>query len=174
MHKVVFFCSAVAVLFAACNPQKKLARQKQAYMEETYVTVKGAVNEAEVSILSDTVKVLFPEHLLFQLEKAAILPENEPLLQRFAQALNQLPKTSVLINGYTDNTGSASYNAQLSHRRALATRNVLSRYGVDPERVYLWGRGSRNPIGDNTTLEGRKRNRRVEFILLYDYRPAGD
>lgn len=174
MYKAVFTCTVFALLFAACNPQKKLARQKQAYMEDTYVTVKDAVNEAQVSILNDTVKVLFPENLLFQLEKSAILPENEPLLERFASALNQLPRTSVLISGYTDNTGSAGYNEQLSHRRAQAAQSVLSRYGVHPARMYTWGRGSRNPIADNGTLEGRKRNRRVEFILLYDYRPSGD
>lgn len=143
-------------------------------MEDTYVSVKGALAEAQVSILNDTVKVLFPENLLFQFDKSAILPENEPLLERFAQALNALPKTSVLISGYTDNTGSASYNTQLSHRRAQAARSVLNRYGVEHARMYTWGRASRDPIADNATAEGRQRNRRVEFILLYDYRPAQD
>lgn len=160
----------LAVLYS-CNPQKKMAKKKHTYMEATYKTLKEAVNEAEVTILNDTVKVLFPEHLLFQKNSAEINDNTASLMQRFAKALNMYPQTSILVNGYTDVTGGDDINAKLSQHRADSAKSRLQTFSVEKDRMFTWGLGSANPIADNNTESGRRRNRRVEFIILYDYDP---
>jgi outer membrane protein OmpA-like peptidoglycan-associated protein len=161
----------LAILFA-CNPQKKLARKTHTYMESAYTDLKKAVNEAEVTILNDTVKVLFPEHLLFQKNSAQINKETYPIMQRFANALNKYNKTSILINGYTDNTGGDDINKKLSQNRADSARSLLNTYTVESGRMFTWGLGSESPITNNNSEDGRRKNRRVEFIILYSYEPA--
>lgn len=160
------------LLVFACNPQKRMAKKKHAYMQDAYTSIKGAVNEAEVSILNDTVKVLFPEHLLFQKSSSQINPETHPLMQRFAKALNQYPKTDILINGYTDNTGGEALNKTLSGQRADSARHLLHQFSIEESRMMIWGLGPANPIASNDTEQGRRRNRRVEFIILYRYDTA--
>lgn len=159
-------------LLYSCSPAKKMAKKKHTYMEAAYVSLKDAVNEAEVTILNDTIKVLFPEHLLFKKSSAEINEATSPLMQRFAKALNQYNKTSILINGYTDNTGTEDINGKLSQQRADSARAMLDKFEVGSLRMFTWGMGKSNPIADNNTEEGRRRNRRVEFIILYDYQPA--
>ena len=160
------------VCLYSCNPQKRMARKQHTYMESAYKTLKDAVNEAEVTILNDTVKVLFPEHLLFQKNSSSINEATYPLMQRFAKALNQYTKTSILINGYTDKTGGDDLNEKLSQNRADSAKSLLANFTVVKERMYTWGLGSAAPIGDNSTEEGRRRNRRVEFVILYNYEPS--
>ncbi len=174
-HRRIFYLLTLLVLpalFYSCSPAKKAARKKHTYMESAYATLKEAVNEAEVTILNDTIKVLFPEHLLFKKSSAEINETTSPLMQRFGNALNKYDKTSILINGYTDNTGTDGINEKLSKQRADSAQSMLARFEVQKTRMYTWGLGMSNPIGDNNTEEGRRRNRRVEFIILYNYDPA--
>ena len=163
----VFSALMTTLLIFSCNPQKKLARQKHEYMESTYADVKKTVTEAEVTILNDTLKVLFPENLLFKRGGADINESTYPIMQRFASALLLHNKTNVLINGHTDSTGNADINQKLSQARADSAATVLELYKIPSSRLSEWGFGSRQPIADNNTEEGRAKNRRVEFIILY-------
>jgi OmpA-OmpF porin, OOP family len=89
------------------------------------------------------------------------------LLQNAAAQIKQLPPSTVLeIAGYTDNIGDAAANATLSQQRADAVRNVLVQAGVDPSRLVAKGYGNANPIASNDLLEGRFRNRRIEYHVL--------
>lgn len=155
------------MVLLSCNPQKKLAREKHDYMEHTYVEITQAVNEAEVSILNDTLKVLFPSNLLYEPNGATIHIETLPIIERFANALIKYSKTDILINGYTDSTGTELLNERLSKARADTAKSALIFYKVPAGRLSSWGHGSKNPRGDNATEEGRTLNRRVEFIVLY-------
>jgi OOP family OmpA-OmpF porin len=92
-------------------------------------------------------------------------------MQRFANALNLHFKTSILINGYTDNTGTEELNKTLSSQRADSASEILKFYKVTDQRMLRWGMGASNPIADNNTEEGQRKNRRVEFIMLYSYDP---
>lgn len=138
-------------------------------MEGAYLGLKDSIKEADVSILNDTIKVLFPEDLLFPTGKSELLPSTMPLLKRFAGSLNAYSNTSILINGYTDNTGKEAFNTQLSVDRAKNTGDALKSFNVNSSRFFYWGRGSVNPVANNQTKDGRRRNRRVEFIILYNY-----
>jgi OmpA-OmpF porin, OOP family len=89
------------------------------------------------------------------------------LLEKAAADLKQLaPGTVLEIAGYTDNTGDPAANVALSQQRADAVRNVLIHAGVDPSMVVAKGYGSANPIASNDTMEGRFRNRRIEYHVL--------
>ena len=70
---------------------------------------------------------------------------------------------SIRIAGFTDSTGSESYNQQLSERRAEAVKNALAGAGVNPARMTTAGYGESQPIASNDTDEGRSQNRRVEL-----------
>jgi OmpA-OmpF porin, OOP family len=89
------------------------------------------------------------------------------LLQQAAGQIKQLaPGTVLEIAGYTDNSGDAAANVALSQQRADAVRNALIHAGVDPSMLVAKGYGSANPIASNDLLEGRFRNRRIEYHVL--------
>jgi outer membrane protein OmpA-like peptidoglycan-associated protein len=89
------------------------------------------------------------------------------LLQSAAAQIKELkPGTLLEIAGYTDSTGDPAANVALSQQRADAVRNVLIHAGVDPSMLVAKGYGSASPIGSNDLLEGRFRNRRIEYHIL--------
>ncbi len=89
------------------------------------------------------------------------------ILDDVALRMKQEPASTAIVIGYTDDRESTGPNADLDRRRAEAVRDYLvSRHGIDPSRITVEGRGSREPIGDNTTAEGRLRNRRVVIKLM--------
>ncbi len=87
------------------------------------------------------------------------------VLNRFAQTLNEHPVTALRIIGHTDNTGSDAINNPLSVNRAASARDYLSARGVSSQRIAIDGRGSREPAADNTSAEGRAKNRRIEIYV---------
>ena len=88
------------------------------------------------------------------------------ILDEVALRMKQEPTATALVIGYTDDRENTGPNADLDRRRAEAVRDYLvSRHGIDPSRITIEGRGTQDPVGDNTTAEGRLRNRRVVIRL---------
>lgn len=110
-------------------------------------------------------KLEIPSDISFDVGRADIKPNLAPVLDRFAQTLNENKGTKVRIVGHTDSTGSDAINDPLSVNRASSTRNYLASRGVDASRVAIDGRGSREPVADNATEAGRAKNRRVEIFV---------
>jgi outer membrane protein OmpA-like peptidoglycan-associated protein len=110
-------------------------------------------------------KLDVPSDISFDVGRAEIKPNFAPILDRFAQTLNENKATRVRIVGHTDSTGTDAINDPLSVNRAASTRGYLASRGVDPARIAIDGRGSREPIADNATEAGRARNRRVEIFV---------
>lgn len=162
---------ALAVItFSSCSKTKKLARQ-HSELQDTYETLKRDMSEAQVTLEGEKVKVVLPEAVLFNVNSADMNTEYMPILAKMATILNKYDKTSVLITGYTDVTGTENYNLDLSKKRAESAKAVLVKNNVNSNRIFTWGLGDKNPVGDNKTLNGRKQNRRVEYVILYDYKP---
>ncbi len=159
---LIFFVSS-------CHTTKKTAAvvEKNNYLKEVYQELKDSLEGAEVTQLKDTIKVLFPEHLLFDKGSSYVKVEIEPILNRFANAINKFTRTQILINGYTDNTGTDAINRKVSNQRAENVKLSLLNFDVSKSRLYTWGFGSKEPIANNDSENGRKKNRRVEFIVLY-------
>lgn len=110
-------------------------------------------------------KLEVPSDVSFDVGRSEIRPNFVPILDRFAQTLNENPATTVRITGHTDSTGSDAINDPLSVNRAASTRNHLTSRGVNVQRIAIDGRGSHEPIADNSTEAGRARNRRVEIYV---------
>lgn len=100
----------------------------------------------------------------FELGKAEITDQSEEVLTKVYNTLVAYPDMSVEIRGYTDNTGPRIFNVQLSEKRALAVKEYLVDKGIDESRIASKGYGPDNPIAPNDTLEGRRKNRRIEFV----------
>ncbi len=108
-------------------------------------------------------KVNVPSDLSFAVGRADLNPSLRPVLDQFAQGLDA--KTLVTIVGHTDSTGTDAINNPLSLQRAQTVRDYLALRGVASGRMEIAGRGSREPLADNGTPEGRAKNRRVEIFL---------
>ena len=115
----------------------------------------------------DAVILTFKSDVLFDTNSSVIKPAayGSGEIDRVAQILNRYPDTTIKVAGYTDNTGSESYNLQLSEQRANAVRNALVVKNVNAARITALGMGESNPIADNTTEGGRQLNRRVSIII---------
>lgn len=106
--------------------------------------------------------------VLFDLNKAELKSSGMQDVQKLADFLNENPDRKVLVEGYTDSTGSDSYNVQLSERRAEAVRRALTRAGVDAQRIQTAGYGKQYPVASNDTSANRALNRRVEVTISND------
>lgn len=137
-------------------------------MEEQKRTMERATagTGVDVSQTADNqLKLEIPSDISFDTNRAEIKPNFRPILDRFAQTLNANPGTTVRIVGHTDNTGTDAINDPLSVNRAANTRQYLASRGVDAARIAIDGRGSHEPIADNSTAAGRAKNRRVEIYV---------
>jgi outer membrane protein OmpA-like peptidoglycan-associated protein len=103
--------------------------------------------------------------VLFSTNKAQLKSNGMRNVQKLADFLKQYPQHKVLVEGYTDSTGSNSLNQALSDQRASAVRMALLDDGVDSDRVATRGYGEAFPVTGNDTAAGRQLNRRVEIIL---------
>jgi outer membrane protein OmpA-like peptidoglycan-associated protein len=106
--------------------------------------------------------------ILFTSGSAALAPGAEDKLREVAGILQQYPRTTIEVVGHTDSVGSEASNQVLSERRAAAVRDVLVRDGVSPARIVTRGAGELRPLADNSTREGRARNRRVDLTIRPD------
>lgn len=106
--------------------------------------------------------------VFFDLNKSELTPSGARDVQKLAGFLMQNTERMVVVEGYTDNTGSDSYNQRLSERRADAVFRELTRAGVDPKRIQTLGYGEEYPVADNASPSGRAMNRRVEVTISND------
>ncbi len=104
----------------------------------------------------------------FAVERSNITGESRSHLLELAGMMRECPQFSFEITGHTDTTGGDFSNRRLSRRRADAVAAFLVKNGVPARRLAARGAGSAEPLADNGTLEGRRRNRRIEIDLIFD------
>jgi len=109
--------------------------------------------------------VLTLSDVLFDVDKADLKPGAQRAIDELANFLNEYPERNVLIEGFTDNTGSNEYNLDLSSRRAMSVKTALVARGIGDSRVRTIGYGEEYPKATNGTAAGRQLNRRVEVII---------
>lgn len=111
--------------------------------------------------------MVFDAVALFDVDKAELKTEGKEQINKYREdAKAELSRADkITITGHTDNTGSADYNMKLSLRRAEAVRDYLIGLGVDPGKLEVKGEGMTNPTADNSTADGRAKNRRVEVDI---------
>ena len=105
------------------------------------------------------------QNLFFDVDKTTIKSTSEEALEEIYNLLEDNPSIKIIITGHTDNTASDAYNMRLSQGRAKSVYNEMVKRGIDPSRMKWQGKGMRQPIDTNSTVEGRARNRRVEITI---------
>jgi OOP family OmpA-OmpF porin len=112
-------------------------------------------------------RIVVSEAIFFDTDKDTIRQDSTRVVDSVAEIIKAHPElVKIRIEGHTDNVGGAKFNLGLSQRRAAAVRRYLIERGVEAERLISEGYGDQNPIADNTTEQGRQRNRRVAFTIL--------
>jgi outer membrane protein OmpA-like peptidoglycan-associated protein len=114
----------------------------------------------------DTGVTITLNNIFFDFDRSTLRPESFPELNRLAALMAERPTLEVEVSGHADATGPAEYNLGLSKRRARAVVNYLIKQGTAESRIRLSFYGESKPIATNATLEGRRKNRRVEFSIV--------
>jgi len=148
---------AVGLLVASPLMARKLTTTQ---MRENTIRINALELEGEK--IQKTI-VLDSTKLKFDFDKSVVKPEYYGLLQNVKDYIEQ-NDLRVLIVGHTDSKGSDAYNMALGMRRAVAVRDKLLEFGLDPARILgVESRGESEPIAPNDTEQGRFENRRIEF-----------
>lgn len=111
--------------------------------------------------------VITMDDILFDVGKSDLKSGTQRSLARVAEFLNQYPGREVLVEGFTDSTGSDQFNQGLSERRARAVADMLVTEGISQGRIETRGYGEQFPVTSNDTKAGRQQNRRVEMIIAH-------
>lgn len=140
-------------------------------MDKQAQKIENEIPGAEVKRIDDAIVVTFDENrgggIRFATNKSNINSQSQETLGKLANVLNEFPDTNLLIVGHTDSSGADSYNMTLSKKRAKAVSGYLKNdKGVDNSRLTVKWFGEEQPIAENTTAEGRARNRRVNIVIV--------
>ncbi|MEP7253168.1 MAG: OmpA family protein [Ginsengibacter sp.] len=123
-------------------------------------------NPFTVNLEFDPPKTFVLDNVEFDFGKYSLRPESFPALNDLVDYLNRKPNERIEIGGHTDNVGSDERNLVLSLERAKTIIAYLVSKGIDNSRVVAKGYGAEEPIEENTTEEGRQKNRRTEVKIL--------
>lgn len=148
----------------ASNSQAATARQRALSAEERTNDLEAQMRDLNAK-QTDRGMVMTMGDVLFDTDHAQLKSGGERSVGKLADFMNRYPERQVLIEGFTDSTGSDSHNQDLSERRAEAVRDSLLRRGIGSQRLSTLGHGEENPIANNGTASGRQMNRRVEVLL---------
>ncbi len=103
------------------------------------------------------------DRLLFDTGSATLQPASDEQLRNIAEIMKAYPNVKIKIGGYTDNTGDKAANQKLSEDRANNVMAALEKLGVAPDRLEAQGYGEDHPVADNSTEEGKQKNRRISL-----------
>ena len=138
-----------------CAGAKELYERETTNLSEAAKAVEQAIAQSGKFVTNN---------ILFDTGKATIKPESKPELEKVAEYMKANPTVRFEVQGHTDNQGSDAVNDPLSQQRAEAVVKALEGMGVDGFNLRAVGKGSHEPVADNSTDAGRAKNRRVEFI----------
>lgn len=117
-------------------------------------------------------EIAIPAASMFGFDKVELNEDGKAAIEEFrkSQGPEFTEAYKILIVGHTDTSGDAGYNKVLSLKRAQSVADYLTSTGVDADKLRVVGRGSREPVASNETLEGRVQNRRVDILVIAEFR----
>jgi outer membrane protein OmpA-like peptidoglycan-associated protein len=138
------------------------------YMDRQQAKLLAELEGTGVSVtrVGDNITLNMPGNITFATNSADLNASFFQVLNSVGLVVNEFNQTVIEVAGHTDNTGSDTYNQQLSERRAGAVAAYLSTRSVRADRVITVGQGEGRPIASNDTEAGRQQNRRVELTLV--------
>jgi outer membrane protein OmpA-like peptidoglycan-associated protein len=137
-------------------------------MDKQAQRIEEEIPGAEVERVGEGINVTFDETsgVYFATDKYNIEGQSREALNKLAGIFKEYPNTNILVEGHTDSTGSDAYNLTLSKNRAQAVTNFLVNEGISSGRIETKWYGESQPKYDNSTVEGRAKNRRVELAIV--------
>lgn len=138
----------------------KVVSVKEASFSNQPKPVKIEVNEAKEG------SSFVINNLYYNTNSADLKSESFIVLESFAEYLKENSSINIEIQGHTDNVGAAKSNEALSANRAYTVKAFLEEKGVDGKRITAKGFGPNKPLAENTSEEGRSKNRRTEFLII--------
>ena len=150
---------------AARSQRNMLAAQQQTQDAQAHAAQLEAQLNALAAKKTERGMVITLGDVLFGTDMSQLTPMGLQTARKLADVLQQNPERTVLIEGFTDSTGSADHNQQLSQRRATAVKTALLQMNVAAERIAMRGYGEAFPVAGNATAQDRQLNRRVEIIM---------
>jgi outer membrane protein OmpA-like peptidoglycan-associated protein len=144
-------------------------------MDKQAREIDQALPGAEVERVGEGIKLTLNENAVrFDTNKSTLTSQAKANLDKIVPVFNEYADTDINIYGYTDSTGKAEYNLNLSEQRAAAVKNYLVSKGLKSSRFKTTGLGIADPIASNDTAEGRTQNRRVEFAITANDKMVND
>ncbi|MBG6110640.1 outer membrane protein OmpA-like peptidoglycan-associated protein [Flavobacterium sp. CG_23.5] len=135
-------------------------------MDKQAREIDAALPGAEVVRVGEGIKLVLNENAVrFNTNKSSLTAAAQANLDKLVPVFKEYPDTNITIYGYTDNTGTASYNLKLSGQRAASVKSYLAGKGLSTSRFAVTGLGIADPIASNDNEAGRSQNRRVEFAI---------
>ncbi|HEX8787674.1 MAG TPA: OmpA family protein [Telluria sp.] len=150
--------------------QAQAAQQQAAQLAEHNAHLEALLSDLHAQQTNRGLVVTIGD-VLFATDRADLNPNGMASVRKLAEVMMQNPDRTVSVEGFTDSTGSAAHNQQLSERRAGAVAQALTSMGVAPERVATHGYGESYPVASNDSAANRQLNRRVEIVLSNEGQP---
>ncbi len=154
---------------AALEAEKKALAEERAKAEARQAEAMNKLNELQSKLIQVSKDargiILSMSDILFDVNKASLKADLKTSLAKVAGILSVYQQFNVSVEGNTDNTGSEEHNMKLSQQRADNVKNFLVEQGIDSTRLTAKGLGMTMPIADNSTKEGRQKNRRVDLVI---------
>ena len=157
--------------------EKAIAEAQPKYDEEQSIIEKDKMNKAlfensqqiftPSNVRMDTRGVVVVIDSLFKKKKTEILDNKKYLLIQISTLMEQFPRYTILIEGYTDSKGKEEKNLSISQTRSQIVRDYFLQNGVPAKKMETAGYGEAKPFADNGSSKGRKKNNRVEIVFLF-------
>ena len=164
--------ATAALVTAAQTQQRNQQLQEQtSNLQAQTVALQSQLNELNAKKTERGMLVTLGD-VLFEVNRSEVKPTSLEALRKLADFMGQHPDRNVLIEGFTDSSGSTATNETLSRRRAEAVANALISMGVQSTKLKFVGYGEAYPISANTTEANRAMNRRVEVYISDDQQPV--
>lgn len=156
---------------AAATQQKNIAQANESDAQRLAAEANARNQQLEAQLAELSAKkterglIITLGDVLFSVDQAKLNADGLRMVQRLAAVLQQNPKRAVLVEGFTDSTGTSAHNQELSERRSMAVRDALLDLGVARSQIAVRGYGEAYPVAPNDTAMNRQLNRRVEIVL---------
>lgn len=139
-------------------------------MDKQAQRIEEEIPGAEVTRVGEGINVVFNEDagVYFDTNKSDVKGTSANTLDRLVGVLKEYPDTNILVEGHTDSAGADDYNMTLSKQRAESVTNYLVKNGISGNRLTTKWYGESQPKSDNSTTEGKAKNRRVEMVIVAD------
>ncbi len=167
---VIRRCNALILAARACKAQVAMGsregiRTQVQAMDKQAEEIKNEVPGAKVERVGEGIVVEFNNKILFGFDKSDLSDNAKSSLNDLVTILNKYPDTDIEVQGHTDNSGTDSYNQNLSEKRASSVAAYLRARNIASSRITTKGFGETAPKYSNDNEDGRSNNRRVEFLI---------